>query len=167
MMMAADFSTIGGKADATGKGSQTTDNASGSALPPRTAQDGLNVRRRFCPAGVAPFDSVRWEKRSASIKGEKGELIFNQTDIEAPASWSQLAVNVVASKYFYGERDKPERENSVRHLVNRVTRTIADWAKADGMFASDADANTFYEELTWLCVNQYGSFNSPVWFNVG
>ena len=79
----------------------------------------------------------------------------------------QLATNVVASKYFYGELNTPERENSVRQLVNRVTRTIADWGRSDGYFATTADAERFHDELTALCVNQYGSFNSPVWFNVG
>ena len=62
---------------------------------------------------------------------------------------------------------KNGREASVRQLVNRVTRTIADWGAADGYFATEKDAAVFYEDLTWLCVNQYGAFNSPVWFNVG
>ncbi len=78
-----------------------------------------------------------------------------------------LATNVVVSKYFYGEINTPERETSVRQLVHRVTRTIADWGRDDGYFATPADAERFYDELTALCVNQYGSFNSPVWFNVG
>ena len=74
---------------------------------------------------------------------------------------------MVVSKYFYGEVNTPERESSVRHLVNRVTRTIADWGREDGYFATPDDAERFYDELTALCLNQYGSFNSPVWFNVG
>ena len=87
--------------------------------------------------------------------------------MEVPADWSQLASNVVVSKYFYGEKGKPQREQSVRQLIHRVTRTIADWGKADGLFASEEDAERFYRELTRLCVHQIAAFNSPVWFNVG
>ena len=83
-----------------------------------------------------------------------------------PKSWSLLATKVVVSKYFYGEQNTPERETSVRQLVHRISRTIADWGVADGYF-SKADGEIFYDELTWLCLNQYGAFNSPVWFNVG
>ncbi len=133
----------------------------------RDAPDGLRVERYFCPEDVDPFEQITWEKRSASIKDENGEVIFEQNDVEVPEQWSQLATNVVVSKYFFGEQDTPEREKSVRELIHRVSRTIADWARADGVFASDADADAFYDELSWLCLNQYGAFNSPVWFNVG
>jgi ribonucleoside-diphosphate reductase alpha chain len=125
------------------------------------------VPRVFSTEGTNPFDQVDWEIRTAEIKDEKGRLIFQQVDCEIPKAWSQLATNVVASKYFYGELGTAERETSVRQLVNRVTRTIADWGRDDGYFATEADADRFYDELTALCVNQYGSFNSPVWFNVG
>ena len=77
-----------------------------------------------------------------------------------------LATKVVVSKYFYGEQNTPERETSVTQLIHRVCRTIADWGVKDGYF-SRADGEVFCDELTWLCVNQYGAFNSPVWFNVG
>ena len=82
-----------------------------------------------------------------------------------PKSWSLLATKVVVSKYFYGEQNTSERETSVRQLIHRICRTIADWGVADGYF-SKADGEVFYDELTWLCLNQYGAFNSPVWFNV-
>ena len=128
----------------------------------------LRIDPIFCPEDVLnPFDTVQWELRSASIKGEKGEVLFEQTDCEIPARWSQLATNVVVSKYFYGEVDTPEREKSVRQLIHRVTRTIADWGIKDGYFASDDDGERFYRDLTWLCLHQHGAFNSPVWFNVG
>ena len=133
----------------------------------RCAQDGLVVGQVFSTPEKHPFDGLDWERRTARITDEKGKVIFEQQDVEVPAEWSQLATNVVASKYFYGEKGTPERENSVRQLVHRVTRTIADWGKADGVFASDEDAERFYQELTYLCVNQYAAFNSPVWFNVG
>jgi ribonucleoside-diphosphate reductase alpha chain len=123
--------------------------------------------RHFSTAGVHPFDEIEWEKRDARISGDDGEAIFEQKNVEVPASWSQLATKVVVSKYFYGDVENGEREHSVKQLVHRVCRAIADRAKTDNYFATAADADTFYNELTWLCVNQYGAFNSPVWFNVG
>lgn len=129
---------------------------------------GLKIDSVFCPQGVAdPFETVTWDLRSASIKGESGEVLFQQHDCEVPSSWSQLATNVVVSKYFYGEINTPERERSVRQLIHRVSRTIADWGTQDGYFASAEDGERFYRELTWLCLHQHGAFNSPVWFNVG
>ncbi len=128
---------------------------------------GLKVSRVFSTEGVCPFDEVDWEKRKAQITGDKGEVIFEQDNVEVPKSWSMLATNVVASKYFYGEAGTSEREYSVRHLIHRVARTIADWGMADGTFAAKEDAEVFYQELAWLCLNQYGAFNSPVWFNCG
>ena len=84
-----------------------------------------------------------------------------------PSTWSQLATNVVANKYFYGEVNTGEREKSARQLIHRVCRTIADWGLKDGYFASPDDARHFYRDLAWLCLHQCASFNSPVWFNVG
>ncbi len=92
---------------------------------------------------------------------------LSSTTARSRRSWSQLATNVVVSKYFYGENGTPQRERSVRQLVHRVARTIADWGVADGYFASAEDGERFYRDLAWLCLHQHGSFNSPVWFNVG
>ncbi len=139
--------------------------ASGQWPADRTA---LEVRPTFCPTEVeSPFDTTEWELRTAAIKGEDGKVLFEQPACEIPAAWSQLATNVVVSKYFYGEIHTPEREHSVKQLVHRVARTIADWGRADGYFKTDADAENFYRDLAWLCVHQHGAFNSPVWFNVG
>ncbi len=136
--------------------------------PARPHHDGLAIDSLFCPANVAdPFDTVEWDLRSAQIKGEGGELLFEQTNCEIPATWSQLATNVVVSKYFYGENGTPEREHSVRQIIHRVSRTIADWGIKDGYFSSEEDGEHFYRDLTWLLLHQHGSFNSPVWFNVG
>jgi ribonucleoside-diphosphate reductase alpha chain len=143
----------------------TTEDVPGAAI--RCAQDGLVIEPVFSTPGEHPFEQLTWEKRTAKITDEKGHTVFEQQDVEVPTDWSQLATNVVASKYFYGEKGKPQREHSVRQLIHRVTRTIADWGKADGLFASDEDAERFYQELTYLCVNQVAAFNSPVWFNVG
>ena len=141
---------------------QTTHEARGN-------RNGLRIETRFCPSQVAsPFDTTEWEVRSAAIKDENGKVLFEQTNCEIPASWTQLATNVVVSKYFYGDPNNPkEREHSVRQLIHRVTRTIADWGVADGYFDTPEDGERFYRDLTWLCLHQYGSFNSPVWFNVG
>ncbi len=135
---------------------------------------GLTVRRVFSTEGENALDSVSWQLRDAVIKNPSGEAIFEQKRVEFPASWSQLATNVVASKYFYGDLaqthldpDVGGRERSLRQLIYRVTRTIADWGQQQGYFVSPEDGQCFFDELTWLCTNQYGSFNSPVWFNVG
>jgi ribonucleoside-diphosphate reductase alpha chain len=134
----------------------------------RDLSKGLKIKAEFCPADLAdPFDSVSWELRSAQIKDETGKLMFEQKDVEIPAGWTQLATNVIVSKYFYGENGTPERVRSVKQLIHRVTRTIADWGLADGYFATPEDGEQFYRELSWMCLNQHGAFNSPVWFNVG
>jgi ribonucleoside-diphosphate reductase alpha chain len=125
-----------------------------------------HIERVFSDPAVSPFDQVEWEKRTAEITDDSGKVIFRQENVEVPRFWSLLATNVVASKYFYGEQGTAERETSVRALIHRVTRTIADWGVRDGYFSKE-DGGVFYDELTWLCLNQYGSFNSPVWFNVG
>jgi len=128
---------------------------------------GLKMEHFFSAAGVHPFEQLEWEKCSAKITGDNGQVVFEQANIETPVGWSQLAAKVVASKYFYGDNEAGRRENSVKQLVHRVCRAIADRGRKDGYFAGDEDAEIFYNELTWLCVNQYGAFNSPVWFNVG
>jgi len=147
---------------------------SGTAAPsPATSQRpagraALEIRPTFCPTEVdSPFDTTEWELRTAAIKGEDGKVLFEQPACEIPAAWSQLATNVVVSKYFYGEIHTPEREHSVKQLVHRVARTIADWGIKDGYFKSKQDGENFYRDLAWLCVHQHGAFNSPVWFNVG
>ncbi|WP_146579025.1 LAGLIDADG family homing endonuclease [Neorhodopirellula pilleata] len=135
----------------------------------RGKRDGLRIEATFCPEdGRTPFATTQWDLRSAAIKDETGKVLFEQTDCEVPASWSQLATNVVVSKYFYGDpTTKGERERSVRQLIHRVTRTITDWGLADGYFDTPEDGDRFYRDLTWLCLHQHGAFNSPVWFNVG
>jgi ribonucleoside-diphosphate reductase alpha chain len=130
------------------------------------AKKQLRIERIFSDARVKPFDQVEWDRRTAEITDDAGKVIFKQENVEVPKSWSVLATKVVVSKYFYGEQNTFEREVSVRQLIHRISRTIADWGVADGYF-SKADGEIFYEELTWLCLNQYGAFNSPVWFNVG
>src|SRR5260370_7961572 len=135
-----------------------------SSLPP--AKRSLKIERTFSDPDSDAFDQIEWERRTAEINDDAGKVIFKQENVELPKSWSVLATKVVVSKYFYGEQGTPERETSVRQLIHRISRTIADWGIKDGYF-SQADGEVFYGELTWLCLNQYGAFNSPVWFNVG
>ena len=131
-----------------------------------TAKKSLTIERIFSNPKIKPFDQIEWEKRTAEITDDANKVIFKQENVEVPKSWSLLATKVVVSKYFYGEMHTAERETSVRQLIHRICRTIADWGIADGYF-SKTDGEVFYEELSWLCVNQRGAFNSPVWFNVG
>jgi ribonucleoside-diphosphate reductase alpha chain len=128
---------------------------------------GLTFPRRWTSPGVHPYDEVEWETRTASIGNESGKTVFEQKDVEVPKSWSQLAVNVVVSKYFRGHIGTPERETSVRQLLDRVANTIAGWAERQHYFATAADLEAFRAELTHLLLHQKMAFNSPVWFNVG
>src|SRR5690348_17330725 len=146
---------------AAGLGSKTNSRRKASAKPGT-----VELERVFSSAGINPFDQVEWERRTAEITDDAGKIIFKQENVEVPKSWSLLATKVVVSKYFYGEQGTSERETSVRQLIHRIARTIADWGIKDGYFTKAA-GEVFYEELTWLCLNQYGAFNSPVWFNVG
>ncbi len=128
---------------------------------------GLTFERRWTRPGVHPYDEITWEYRTAGISSESGKTVFEQKDVEVPAFWSQLATNVVVSKYFRGHVGTPEREHSVRQLIDRVVNTIAAWAETQRYFATDEDLAAFQAELTHLLVHQKMAFNSPVWFNVG
>src|SRR2546428_4444830 len=132
-----------------------------------TAKPGLRFGRYFTPEGSHAYDLIEWERRTAAIIGEKGQVIFEQKDVEVPRAWSQLAINVVAQKYFRGSPGSPERETSVRQIIDRVVETLAKWGLEGAYFASDEDAQNWAEELRYLLVTQHASFNSPVWFNLG
>ncbi|HEV7866222.1 MAG TPA: vitamin B12-dependent ribonucleotide reductase [Chthoniobacteraceae bacterium] len=156
---------------------KSTRRAASSRIPVadsgRRPAEGLKFARVFSQKSIAPFDELEWEYRTAEINDDSGKAIFKQENVEVPKSWSPLATKIAVSKYFYGDIThgtdpyKGGRERSVKQLVHRVTRTITDCGIKDGYFADAESAETFYNELTWLCVNQYGAFNSPVWFNVG
>jgi len=140
---------------------------------PQTAGQPLSVTRVFSNSDVHPYDELTWTYRTAEITDEKGGVIFKQENIEVPEVFSDLATKILASKYFYGDIDNgtnPKeggRESSFKQVVDRVAKTIARWGLDDGYFTGGEQARTFEEELTWLLVNQYGAFNSPVWFNLG
>jgi len=135
--------------------------------PDRSDRKGLEIARRFTTAGVDPYSEVTWELRSATIASETGATVFEQKDIEVPSFWSQLATNVVASKYFRGTIGTPQRERSVRQLIERVAGTITRWGVQGNYFAAKKDADAFHDELVHLLLHQKLAFNSPVWFNVG
>ena len=136
--------------------------ATGSANVP-----GLEYDRFFTREGLDPFDEVEWDVRSAVIGNEKGNVVFEQRDVEIPRFWSQQATNIVVSKYFRGTIGTPERERSVKQLIGRVVDTITGWAVKQQYFASDDDLQAFSDDLKHLLVYQKAAFNSPVWFNVG
>ena len=153
------------------KSRKTTERRRNRSL--KKASNGLHFERVFSDANIRPFEQTEWERRTAEITDDSGTVIFKQENVEVPKNWSALATKIAVSKYFYGDIAhgtdpyKGGRESSVRELIHRVTRTITDWGIADGYFADSEAAEVFYDELTWLCLNQHGAFNSPVWFNVG
>jgi ribonucleoside-diphosphate reductase alpha chain len=128
---------------------------------------GLDFQRWFTDGKISPFDKVEWERRTALIGNEKGQVIFRQENVEVPKGWSQTATNIVASKYFHGKPNTIERETSVRQLIGRVVDTIVRWGDEGGYFATPESRNAFRDELAHLLVEQKMAFNSPVWFNVG
>jgi ribonucleoside-diphosphate reductase alpha chain len=133
----------------------------------------LHIDRSFSSPEVHPYDETTWTYRTAEITDDKGKAIFKQKNIEVPEAFSELATKILASKYFYGDIDHgtdPQdggRESSLKQVIDRVAGTIAEWGLKDGYFTDEAQAKVFEEELTWLLVNQYAAFNSPVWFNLG
>src|SRR3954471_13169466 len=139
----------------------------GGAKKKETKSGGIEVQRYFTKPGIAVFDTCEWEMRNAAITNERGKSVFEQKDVEVPSFWSQLATNVVVSKYFRGHVGTPEREHSVKQLIDRVVNTITAWAETQRYFATDEDLAAFKAELTHLLVHQKMAFNSPVWFNVG
>src|SRR5438128_9039375 len=138
-------------------------------VPPRkeTRSGGIQVHRFFTKPGVDVFDTCEWELRAAVITNERGEVVFEQRDVEMPKFWSQMATNVVVSKYFRGHVGTSDRESSVRQLIGRVVQTMTQWGREGGYFATEEDGDSFRDELSHILLYQMASFNSPVWFNVG
>jgi ribonucleoside-diphosphate reductase alpha chain len=153
-------------ADAT----SVVDDASSAPLKVEQAgkRAGLRFNRYFTSAGTHPYDELEWELRDAVIKNWRdGTTSFEQLGVEFPSSWSMNATTIVAQKYFRGTIGTPERERSVRQMIDRVADTITGWGIDGGYFVDEDSAETFNAELKHLLVNQKAAFNSPVWFNVG
>ncbi len=145
--------------------------ASAASVKTPSKTKGLGFSRRFTKRGIDPLDQVTWERRQSVITNPDGSAVFRMEGAEIPAGWSQLATDIVVSKYFrkaglHGNKD--EGETSVRQVVHRLARTIREVGeRMGGYFATSKDADTFEAELAFYLVNQYGAFNSPVWFNCG
>jgi ribonucleoside-diphosphate reductase alpha chain len=147
--------------------STSTETVARTSAPVLDSVPGLEYERFFTREGLDPFDEVEWDVRSAVIGNEKGNVVFEQRDVEIPRFWSQQATNIVVSKYFRGTVGTPERERSVKQLIGRVVDTITAWAVKQEYFASEDDLQAFSDDLKHLLVYQKAAFNSPVWFNVG
>ncbi|MCK9928384.1 vitamin B12-dependent ribonucleotide reductase [Frankia sp. Mgl5] len=129
---------------------------------------GLKIRRVRTTPGVHPYDEVEWESRDVVMTNWRdGSVNFEQRGVEFPTAWSVNASNIVASKYFRGALGSPDRESSLRQLIDRVVLRYGAAGREHGYFASESDAEIFEHELTWMLLHQVFSFNSPVWFNVG
>ncbi|NRA35566.1 MAG: vitamin B12-dependent ribonucleotide reductase [Polyangiaceae bacterium] len=132
---------------------------------------GLSFERLYTNAGESPYDEIVWERRTSVITNPDGSVVFKMDGAEVPSGWSQLATDIVVSKYFRKagiHGDKNVGEQSVKQVVHRVAHTIREAGeKLGGYFSTERDAQTFEDELCYLLVNQYGAFNSPVWFNCG
>lgn len=149
-----------------------TETVGGTSGPaPRTrksAKSGLKIERVHTTEGVHPYDAVTWERRDVvQTNWKTGETVFEQRGVEFPDFWSLNASTIVTTKYFRGAVGSPERESSLRQLLDRVVLTYVKAGKDFGYFATDADAEIFEHELTYMLLHQIFSFNSPVWFNVG
>ena len=130
-------------------------------------QTGLSIERHFTVEGVDPYDGIEWVKRDAKlVNWRTGEIGFEQLGVEVPSDWSVNATNILAQKYFRGTLGAPEREWSLRQVIDRVVDTITRWGVEGGYF-DDGEAQIFSDELKFLVVHQRGAFNSPVWFNIG
>ena len=125
------------------------------------------IPRHFTQPGEDVYAQIEWTYRTAAITADNGDIIFEQEDVETPSFWSQTAANIVASKYFWGAVDSPDRETSMKTLVDRVVETITQWGREGDYFTDHAAAAAFANELRYLLIHQHASFNSPVWFNVG
>jgi ribonucleoside-diphosphate reductase alpha chain len=136
-----------------------------SLAPERLA---IGITRHFTSSGVHPYDQVEWEQRDARITNWKdGSVAFEQPDVEFPTFWSLNATNIVAQKYFRGTIGTPEREWSLKQVVDRVADTITTWGVEGGYFVDQGEAESFRDELKFILVTQRAAFNSPVWFNIG
>jgi len=129
---------------------------------------GLHLQRLFTTDGVHPYDEVVWERRDVVMTNWRdGSINFEQRGVEFPNFWSVNATNIVTSKYFRGALGAPQRESSLRQLIDRVVQKYVSSGRENGYFATEADAQIFSDELTWMVLHQVFAFNSPVWFNVG
>ena len=156
----------------------------GSGKPQAATATGLNVDRFYTKPGEDPLDSVAWTTKDSRITNPDGSIVFEMTDAEVPADWSQVAADIMVSKYFrkagvpqvdedgspiFDDAGEPVLgpERSARQVITRLTSTWRMWGEEHGYFASSDDAQAFEDELTFMLVNQMAAPNSPQWFNTG
>ena len=151
------------------KGGAAADKSRGGKVRARAATGGgLHIERVWTTEGMHPYDEIDWERRDVVMTNWRdGSINFEQRGVEFPSAWSVNAANIVTTKYFRGAVGTPQREWSLRQLVDRVVTAYRGAGEEHGYFATPADAEVFAHELTWMLVHQVFSFNSPVWFNVG
>ncbi|MGC1419146.1 MAG: vitamin B12-dependent ribonucleotide reductase [Acidimicrobiales bacterium] len=129
---------------------------------------GIGLRRFFTTQDRHPYDEVIWDRRDARISNFRdGTVAFEQLNVEVPATWSFNATNILAQKYFRGTLGTPERETSLKQVVDRIVNTITAWGIDANYFVDEEEADIFCAELKHLLVTQKAAFNSPVWFNIG
>jgi ribonucleoside-diphosphate reductase alpha chain len=129
---------------------------------------GIGIRRYFTTEDRHPYDEVTWDLREARITNFRdGSVAFEQLDVEVPSTWSFNATNILAQKYFRGTLGTPERETSLKQVVDRIVDTVTKWGVESDYFVDDEEAGTFRAELKHLLITQKAAFNSPVWFNIG
>src|ERR1700743_2287590 len=134
----------------------------------RAKRQGLTIKRIYTTPGVHPYDQVTWERRDVVMTNWRdGTINLEQRGVESPDSWSVNATNIVTTKYFRGAVGTPQREWSLKQLVDRVTTVYTRTGREKGYFATDEDAEIFDHELKWALIHQVFSLNSPLWFNLG
>jgi ribonucleoside-diphosphate reductase alpha chain len=142
--------------------------ARGAGKGRKSGPAGVKIERVWTTEGVHPYDDVTWERRDVVMTNWRdGSINFEQRGVEFPETWSINAANIVTTKYFRGAVGTPQREWSLKQLIDRVVGTYRKAGEDNGYFATSADADVFADELTWMLLHQVFSFNSPVWFNVG
>ena len=156
---------------ASGQKTNRSGSSTGGAKARRTGADGvggLKLERLYTTPGVHPYDEVSWERRDVVLTNWRdGTINFEQRGVEFPSTWSINATNIVTSKYFRGAVGTPQRESSLKQIIDRVVTAYTDSGRVNGYFATPGDEEVFSHELTWMLLHQVFAFNSPVWFNVG
>ena len=167
----AQSTIVGQESSSVKAASRSSEPSSSKRTPSRRPRKGLNIEHRYTEPGADPFEAIVRESRQSVFTNPDGSVVFKMEGAEVPATWSQLATDIVVSKYFRKaglHGDKAKGETSVRQVVYRIAHTIrVAGEKLGGYFATKKDADAFEAELSWMMANQYGAFNSPVWFNCG
>ena len=164
--------TLGASSGSTARGNTDAGSGNGSTATSRRGGadpgSGLRLERLYTTSGVHPYEQVSWERRDVVLTNWRdGTVNFEQRGVEFPSTWSINATNIVTSKYFRGAVGTPQRESSLKQIIDRVVTAYTDAGRENGYFQAPEDEEIFSHELTWMLLHQVFAFNSPVWFNVG